>query len=389
MTAGYNVSGNTFGHYPGLAVGVDSGYPYAGYVGKFSNLTIANNVMNEYGAHASGSSFAETPDIILHSFASSTLTNVAIKYNSFNMSSSGGHGYAIVTNGLLGSGISVDHNLIKGSGSVRPLAGIKVISPDAATRISVTNNEITGFATGVQADALPTGASVSASQNCISGNTTGASAATTGGIIAASHNWWGAANGPKPAGSGNAATGKITTTSFLTKPATICAGPIASGVAASPSPSFTNSNVLLSGHLSDSKTGGFTVTSAQFEIDGDTYKAMFPNDGSFNSVTETAYVHITSLTAGTHTFCVRGVDSAGNIGAASCVTQTVKAQAAASTTTPTATGTPGATATDTPTAAATDTPTTAPVATDTPSTGTGVGTDSTGGASSGGSSSEQ
>ncbi|HEX8732431.1 MAG TPA: hypothetical protein VF725_10285 [Ktedonobacterales bacterium] len=374
------VSGNTFESYDGTGIGVNGGYKY-GLVGAISNVSITGNTFNNRGVSATSSTPSTSVGVLLHGWGTSsgsltsTVSGVTVSHNTFNLATSSGQGYGVELMGSLAANNHIDHNLFKGSGS--PLAGIHADALAASAGVSITSNRISGFATGVQSAAIAAGASVSASQNCIMGNTTGASVAA-GATLTADHNWWGAANGPKPSGSGNAATGAISTSPHLTAPAAICAGPVASGVHASPSPSQPNSDVLLSGQLSDATTGGYAVTSAQYKIDGAAYKTMYASDGSFNSLSETAFVHIWQLTPGTHTFCVRGVDSAGNVGAPSCMTQTVKALAASATATTTATATSTATTTT-----ATDTPTTGPTATDTPSSVTAPGV---GGSTSAGSS---
>lgn len=374
------ISGNTFESYDGTGVGVNGGYKY-GLVGAISNVSITGNTFDNRGVSATSSTPSTSVGVLLHGWGTSngsltsTVSGVTLSHNIFNLSTSSSQGYGVELMGSLAANNHIDHNLFKGTGS--PLAGIHTDALAASAGVSVTNNRISGFTTGVQSGALASGASVSATQNCIMGNTTGVSVAS-GAILNATHNWWGAANGPKPSGSGNAATGSVSTSPFLKSPAAICAGPVASGVKATPNPSQPNSDVLLSGQLSDATTGGFHVTSAQFKIDGDIYKPMYSSDGSFNAVSETAYVHIWQLTPGTHTFCMRGVDSAGNTGVASCVTHTVNALAATSTATATSI------ATSTPSTTATDTPTTGPTATDTPPTAVGTGGGSTSATSPGG-----
>src|SRR6185312_9020034 len=176
VTAPQVVSGNVFGNYPGMGVGVDAGYS-GGLVGRYNNLSITGNVFDNAGVVATQSSTPDVSAISLHGFGTtsggvtSEIKGISIKNNTFDMSNSTSHGYAISYKGTIGAGNVVDHNLIRGSGSSRPLAGVNFVAPDSIAGVSLTNNIITGFVDGLHADGLPGGAAVSAAQNCIMGNT--------------------------------------------------------------------------------------------------------------------------------------------------------------------------------------------------------------------------
>lgn len=103
----------------------------------------------------------------------------------------------------------------------------------------------------------------------------------------------------------------------------VCAGPVASNLAAGPSPVLTNTSFTFSATLSDATTGNFAIASAQYSVDGGTYDPMSAQDGSFDQVAENVTVHVAGLaTATTHMLCVRGTDAASNLGAATCLAVT-------------------------------------------------------------------
>lgn len=326
------VSGNLFESYPGMGVGVDAGYK-SGLVGAVSNLTITTNVFNNQGVAATQSSIPDDSAISLHGFGTtngsvtSTISGVTIKNNTFRQSSSTGHGYSIWFNGAISGSNVIDHNLILGSGSSRPLAGVNFVSPASSSRVSITNNIITGFVDGLHADALPAGAQISAAQNCIAGNTNSGATVAAGANLTADHNWWGAASGPhattNPSGAGNGVNGSATFTPFLTSRAPICAGPVAKSVFTTPTSAASSAAFTLKGTLSDATTGNFAIASAQYNINGGVYHPMSATDGSFDQVTEGVTAHVGGLTVGSYTVCVRGADTAGNTGAPTCITLTV------------------------------------------------------------------
>jgi hypothetical protein len=375
VTAPQVVSGNYFGNYPGMGVGLDAGYT-GGLVGRYNNISITGNTFNNAGVAATQSSTADDSAISLRGFGTtsggvtSEVKGVSIKNNTFNMGSSSGHGYAISYRGTIGSGNVIDHNLIRGNGSSRPRAGLDLVSPAGSAGVSITNNIISGFVDGLTSDALSSGMGVSAAQNCIMGNSSAGATVAAGTSLTATQNWWGTVSGPhattNASGTGNAATGSVTFSPFRTSQATICAGPVAKSLSTSPTSPGSNSTFTLSATLSDSTTGNFAIASGQYNINGGAYHAMSAKDGSFNQVTEGVTAHVSGLNAGSYTVCVRGADSAGNTGAAGCfaltvynlaATQTAAAIASvtvsptetASTDQPTATTVTGGSATPTPT----------------------------------------
>ncbi len=365
------VSGNTFESYDGMGIGLDAGYSGA-LVGALSNVSITGNTFKNLGVAAAQSSIADDAAIFMHGFGTSngsvtsSIWGVTIKNNVFKMSSSSGHGYGIALKGALGGPISIDHNAVLGSGSSHPLAGIDLITPNSTTGLSITNTIVSGFSMGLNSDALPSGAVVSATQDCIMGNSVAGASIASGVAVAADHTWWGASSGPhatsNATGTGNAANGSVTFAPYRTSPATICAGPVASAVKANPNPAPAHSTFTLTSTLSDATTGNFAISTAEFNIDGGSYYPLYPQDGSFNQVTEVATGRVSLIGVGTFTLCVRGTDAMGDVGATTCAKVTIQSAATA---TPGTTATATVEATDTPTATTTE-PTATPGATATP-----------------------
>ena len=132
----------------------------------------------------------------------------------------------------------------------------------------------------------------------------------------------------------------MTFSPFLTSPAAICAGPVAKSVVATPNPVSAHAAFTLTATLSDTTTGGFTIASAQFNINGGQYYPLYAKDGRFNQVTENVTGRVAISGTGRFTVCARGKDALGNTGATSCVLVIVLS----ATSTPSATVTPEATA---------------------------------------------
>lgn len=228
------VSGNTFESYLGMGVGVDAGYT-GGQAGGYTNLSITSNTFNNLGV-AGKQSVTDDADILMHVFATSNATiassisGVTIQNNTLTQGSSDGHGYGIRLIGSFGGKNTIDHNVLTGTGATRPVAGIGLTTPASTTGLTITNNIITGYVTGVASDTLPEGAQVSATQNCIMSNTTAGATVATGMALVADHNWWGAASGPlntisNPSGTGNSVSANVTFSPFLTAPAAVCTPP--------------------------------------------------------------------------------------------------------------------------------------------------------------------
>lgn len=240
VTAPQVVRDNTFENYAGEGVAVDAGYA-GGLVGVMQNMTIDGNLFNNGGIATVAE--PDSPDIYLHAYGytSGTLTaeisGVTIKNNTIHLSSATGNGTAIWLRGAVANNVTINHNLLVGSGATNPPNGILFQGVANYTAVKITDNLISGFGNGINAVpdpntsdqpplgvvALPTGASVVAAQNCIAGNTIYGATNQGPAIINAEHNWWGAATGPNTPGADNVGT-NVDSTNFRLQPATICEG---------------------------------------------------------------------------------------------------------------------------------------------------------------------
>lgn len=240
VTAPQVVAYNTFEHYSGEGVAVDAGYS-GGLVGAMHNLTIDGNDFDNGGI--AGAATPDSPDIYLHAFGFTSgslvaeISGVTIKNNSLNLHSDTGSGTGIWLRGAISSGNVIHHNVLNGSGAANPPNGILFQGVADYTDVNINRNLITGFGNGINtvADpntpdqpplgtvALPTGANVVVSDNCIAGNTIFGATNAGPTSINAEGNWWGATTGPNTAGADNVGP-NVDATHFLTHPASTCQG---------------------------------------------------------------------------------------------------------------------------------------------------------------------
>lgn len=96
-------------------------------------------------------------------------------------------------------------------------------------------------------------------------------------------------------------------------------GPITSNVAATPNPVAVNVAATLTADASDATTGGSSIASAQYSLDGGLPVQMAAGDSLFDQVSEsvTAQVGLFS-NPGLHNICVDSTDRVGNTGGAEC-----------------------------------------------------------------------
>ena len=99
--------------------------------------------------------------------------------------------------------------------------------------------------------------------------------------------------------------------------------PITSNVHASPNPAHPTDSVAITALVSDSFTGHSTIAGAEVLLDSVLLQAMLPQDGSFDQQNEGVTRTFVGLALGGHFACVRGRDSAGNVGAFSCTSFTI------------------------------------------------------------------
>jgi len=96
-------------------------------------------------------------------------------------------------------------------------------------------------------------------------------------------------------------------------------GPVTSGVMATPNPAEVGTAVELTAHVDDGGTGGSTIRSAEYSIDGGAWMPMNATDLAFDEPAEDVMASITApAVAGVYDVCVRGMDNAGNVGLAVC-----------------------------------------------------------------------
>ncbi len=92
-------------------------------------------------------------------------------------------------------------------------------------------------------------------------------------------------------------------------------GPATKGLTLAPNPSNGTGSATLSGTADDSASGGSSIASAQYKIDGGAASAMTLNTSSAPVASLTATIDATTLSAGTHTVSVQSTDALGNVGA--------------------------------------------------------------------------
>jgi len=87
-----------------------------------------------------------------------------------------------------------------------------------------------------------------------------------------------------------------------------------SGLFSTPNPVAVGFDTALFATISDADDGGSKIESAEYRVDGGSYQAMRPEDGSFDGVTEVveATLPTSSWYAGVYDVCVRGTDKSGH-----------------------------------------------------------------------------
>ncbi len=94
-------------------------------------------------------------------------------------------------------------------------------------------------------------------------------------------------------------------------------GPITTDVVATPVPINTSGTVTA--NVDDSTTGGGSIASAGYSVDGGAFIPMVASDGAFDEVAEDVEASILSFAeTGVHEICVRGTDAAENTGPEEC-----------------------------------------------------------------------
>jgi hypothetical protein len=96
-------------------------------------------------------------------------------------------------------------------------------------------------------------------------------------------------------------------------------GPVTLNVTATPDSASPTDSILIRAEVRDTFTGGSNIASAEMRVDSGGFVPMFPTDGAFDQQNERVNRLVVGLAAGSHTVCVRGSDTAGNIGNETCI----------------------------------------------------------------------
>jgi len=97
-------------------------------------------------------------------------------------------------------------------------------------------------------------------------------------------------------------------------------GPTTSNSTVTPNLVAFGTGFTLTANVTDTGTGGSTIASAEYSIDGGPYIPMNAADNLFNQVTESVSVGVAPSTAsGVYSICIRGKDSQNNFGAPECI----------------------------------------------------------------------
>lgn len=103
-------------------------------------------------------------------------------------------------------------------------------------------------------------------------------------------------------------------------------GPVTRDLSVDPGIVGPGQGVSLGAIIDETTTGGSTIASAEFNLDGGPWTPMAPLDGAFDEATEDVEGTLTAQGAlgQTVTVCVRGSDARGNAGNAECGTFTIE-----------------------------------------------------------------
>ncbi|MEX1255985.1 MAG: hypothetical protein WEG36_00050 [Gemmatimonadota bacterium] len=99
--------------------------------------------------------------------------------------------------------------------------------------------------------------------------------------------------------------------------------PLVQHAAALPNPALTTDVVQLTAQANDLGTGGSSIASAEFQVDGGSFTAMAAADGTFDESDELVIGHLQAPSVGVHEICIRATDTAANLSGTACVTLTV------------------------------------------------------------------
>jgi nitrous oxidase accessory protein NosD len=238
----------------------------------------------------------------------------------------------VLNNELTGDGTSASYG-------IGAYAGFGALDID----LTVLNNKIVNFGTGVDIYQCTTGCTTSVFTNVvvrlnsITGNTDYGLLNTDGIPVDAELNWWNSADGPAPTGSGDEAGGDVdftpwlcigtdtsTDTGFQPTAQTDCDPPAVTNVHTIPSVVYLNGWIWVKATADDSASGNADITGAEYNVNNTGWHSMFAFDGAFDEPQEIVKGFFKASTPGLNSVCVRATDAWGNISDPVCASFTVK-----------------------------------------------------------------
>jgi K(+)-stimulated pyrophosphate-energized sodium pump len=97
-------------------------------------------------------------------------------------------------------------------------------------------------------------------------------------------------------------------------------GPVSSDILAEPNPVEVNADFVVNATLDDSTTGGSKIASAEYSLDGTTWRPMEPADGAMDTPIEKIVAKLSVTKAGVYNLKVHGSDELGNVAAEKSIT---------------------------------------------------------------------
>ncbi|MBI5964574.1 MAG: S-layer homology domain-containing protein [Chloroflexi bacterium] len=170
---------------------------YLNSSGTITNFTITNNQLNvTLGTGAVSGAAVYLSNIGNSAFSGNTYTVTGVMSPSFTFR-------AVDIFGAGTGAWTLNNNILGGAGAGTIGFRLRSTIP-AATVVTLTNNQVTGFDTGIAVEGTDSAATGSCNQ--ISGNTAGLTNSTVSTVLNFERNWWGAVSGPSGAGSGSGDT---------------------------------------------------------------------------------------------------------------------------------------------------------------------------------------
>jgi K(+)-stimulated pyrophosphate-energized sodium pump len=97
-------------------------------------------------------------------------------------------------------------------------------------------------------------------------------------------------------------------------------GPVPSDILAEPNPVKVNADFVVNALLDDSSTGGSKIASAEYSLDGETWRSMEPADGAMDTPIEKIVAKLSVTKAGVYNLQVHGSDELGNVASEKSIT---------------------------------------------------------------------